>query len=97
MMRMNMSFFDLKEKYPWKISESIIEKTNSIDDVIFNFLRKMSEFVGIYVGECILCFTMSWKITVWYIGVAFIITLISIFYVYFSSKAEILISSSQLG
>ena len=61
---MNMSFFDLKEKYPWKISESIIEKTNSIDDVIFNFLRKMSEFVGIYVGECILCFTMSWKITV---------------------------------
>ena len=57
----------------------------------------MSEFVGIYVGECILCFTMSWKITVWYIGVAFIITLISIFCVYFSSKAEILISSSQLG
>ncbi len=57
----------------------------------------MSEFVGIYVGECILGFAMSWKITVWYIGVAFIITLISIFYVYFSSKAEILISSSQLG
>ena len=63
-MRMNISFFDLKENYQGKISEIIIEKTNSIDSIIFNFLSKMSEFFGIYVGECILCFTMSWKITV---------------------------------
>ena len=63
MMRMHMSFFDLKENSPGKLSESIIEKTNSINGVIFNFLSKISEFVGMYVGEIILCFTISWEIT----------------------------------
>ena len=48
MMRMHMSFFDLKENSPGKLSESIIEKTNSINGVIFNFLSKISEFVGMY-------------------------------------------------
>ena len=97
MMRMHMSFFDLRENSPGKLSESIIEKTNSINGVIFNFLSKMSEFIGLYVGEIILCFTISWEITLWFIAVAVIISLISILYVYFSSKAEILISSSQFG
>jgi ATP-binding cassette subfamily B (MDR/TAP) protein 1 len=97
MMRMHMSFFDLRENSPGKLSESIIEKTKSINGVIFNFLSKMSEFIGLYVGEIILCFTISWEITLWFIAVAVIISLISILYVYFSSKAEILISSSQFG
>ena len=97
MMRMQMSFFDLKENSPGKLSESIIEKTNSINGVIFNFLSKMSEFIGLYIGEIILCFTISWEITLWFIAVAIIISIISILYVYFSSKAEILISSSQFG
>ena len=97
MMRMHMSFFDLKENSPGKLSESIIEKTNSINGVIFNFLSKISEFVGMYVGEIILCFTISWEITLWFIAVSVLISLISILYVYFSSKAEILISSSQFG
>ena len=57
----------------------------------------MSEFIGLYVGEIILCFTISWEITVWYIAVFILITLIAIFYVYFSSKVERLISSSQFG
>ena len=97
MMRMHMSFFDLKENSPGKLSESIIEKTNSINGVIFNFLSKISEFVGMYVGEIILCFTINWEITLWFIAVSVIISLISIIYVYFSSKTEILISSSQFG
>ena len=97
MMGMHMSFFDLKENSPGKLSESIIEKTNSINGVIFNFLRKISEYVGIYVGEIILGFTISWEITVWFIGIGLIITLISVIYVYFSSKVERLISSSQFG
>jgi ATP-binding cassette subfamily B (MDR/TAP) protein 1 len=97
MMRMHMHFFDLNENSPGKLSESIIEKTNSINGVIFNFVSKMSEFIGLYVGEIILCFTISWEITVWYIAVFILITLIAIFYVYFSSKVERLISSSQFG
>ena len=97
MMGMHMSFFDLKENSPGKLSESIIEKTNSINGVIFNFLSKISEYVGIYVGEIILGFTISWEITVWFIGIGLIITLISVIYVYFSSKVERLISSSQFG
>ena len=97
MMRMHMSFFDLRENSPGKLSESIIEKTNSINGVIFNFLSKMSEFIGLYIGEIILCFTISWEIALWFIAVAIIISLISILYVYFSSRAEILISSSQFG
>ena len=97
MMRMHMSFFDLKENSPGKLSESIIEKTNSINGVIFNFLSKISEYVGIYVGEIILGFTISWEITVWFIIIGIIITLISVLYVYFSSKVERLISSSQFG
>lgn len=97
MMRMHMSFFDLKENSPGKLSESIIEKTNSINGVIFNFMSKMSEFIGLYVGEIILGFTISWEITVWFIAAFILITLISIFYVYFSSKVERLISSSQFG
>ena len=97
MMGMHMSFFDLKENSPGKLSESLIEKTNSINGVIFNFLSKISEYVGIYVGEIILGFTISWEITVWFIGIGLLITLISVIYVYFSSKVERLISSSQFG
>ena len=97
MMRMHMSFFDLKENSPGKLSESIIEKTNSINGVIFNFVSKISEFVGLYVGELILCLTISWEITLWFVGIAILITFISILYVYFSSKVERLISSSQFG
>ena len=97
MMRMHMSFFDLKENSPGKLSESIIEKTNSINGVIFNFLSKISEYVGIYIGEIILGFTISWEITLWFIGIGIIITSISVIYVYFSSKVERLISSSQFG
>ena len=97
MMRMHMSFFDLKENSPGTLSESIIEKTNSIHGVIFNFVSKISEFVGLYVGELILCFTISWEITLWYLAAAILISLIAILYVYFSSKAEILIASSQFG
>ena len=78
-----MSFFDLKENSPGKLSESIIEKTNSINGVIFNFVSKISEFIGLYVGEIILGFTISWEITVWFIAAFILITLIAIFYVYF--------------
>ena len=61
------------------------------------FVSKISEFIGLYVGEIILGFTISWEITVWFIGIGLIITLISVIYVYFSSKVERLISSSQFG
>ena len=97
MMRMHMSFFDLKENSPGKLSESIIEKTNSINGVIFNFISKMSEFIGLYIGEIILCLTISTEVALWYMAAAAIISVISILYIYFSSKAEILISSSQFG
>ena len=97
MMRMHMSFFDLKENSPGKLSESIIEKTNSINGVIFNFISKMSEFIGLYIGEIILCLTISTEVALWYMAAAAIISVISILYIYFSSRAEILISSSQFG